>query len=132
MKVWNVGAVKHGRNSASRPASEHGAVGAGRHRRITLTRAVNERSTLPPHTQDLVNHSSPACPRDPRTSDSARNCETGGVWSHLKRGLGNCADTGIDQLVTLVTTRLKRIQYRPELLAGFLGQTGLVLQAVPP
>jgi hypothetical protein len=25
MKVWNVGAVKHGRNSARRPASEHGA-----------------------------------------------------------------------------------------------------------
>ena len=26
---WNVGAVRHGRNSASRPASEHGAVGPG-------------------------------------------------------------------------------------------------------
>ena len=57
---------------------------------------------------------------------------TEGVWSHLKRGLGNCAATGIDQLVTLVKTRLKRIQYRPELLDGFLGQTGLVLQPVPP
>jgi hypothetical protein len=29
---------------------------------------------------------------------------TEGVWSHLKRGLGNCAATGIDQLVTLVKT----------------------------
>lgn len=57
---------------------------------------------------------------------------TEGVWSHLKRGLGNCAATGIDQLVTLVKTRLKRIQYHPELLDGFLGQTGLVLQPVPP
>src|SRR4051794_29397953 len=28
-KVWNVGAVKHGRNTASRPANEHGAGGAG-------------------------------------------------------------------------------------------------------
>ena len=57
---------------------------------------------------------------------------TEGVWSHLKRGLGNCAATGIDQLVSLVKTRLKRIQYRPELLDGFLGQTGLTLQQVPP
>ena len=57
---------------------------------------------------------------------------TEGVWSHLKRGLGNCAATGIDQLVTLLKTRLKRIQYRPELLDGFLGQTGLLLQPVPP
>ena len=48
---------------------------------------------------------------------------TEGVWSHLKRGLGNCAATGADQLVTLVKTRLKRLQYRPKLLAGFLGQT---------
>ena len=28
-KVGNVGAVKHGRNTASRPANEHGAVGPG-------------------------------------------------------------------------------------------------------
>ena len=48
---------------------------------------------------------------------------TEGVWSHLKRGLVNCAATGIDQFVTLVKTRLKRLQYRPKLLAGFLGQT---------
>ena len=57
---------------------------------------------------------------------------TEGVWSHLKRGLGNCAATGIDQLVTLVKTRLKRLQYHPELLNGFLGQTGLILQPIPP
>jgi transposase len=57
---------------------------------------------------------------------------TEGVWSHLKRSHGNCAATGIDQLVTLVKTRLKRIQHRPELLDGFLGQTGLVLQPDPP
>jgi hypothetical protein len=57
---------------------------------------------------------------------------TEGVWSHLKRGLGNCAATGIDQLVTLVKARLKRLQYHPELLDGFLGQTGLTLQPAPP
>ena len=55
---------------------------------------------------------------------------TEGVWSHLKRALGNCAATGIDQLP--VKTRLKRVQYHPELLDGFLGQTGLILQPVPP
>ena len=55
-----------------------------------------------------------------------------GVWSHLKRGLGNCAATGVDQLVALVKTRLKRLQYHPALLAGFLGQTGLTLEPVPP
>src|SRR5919107_2060940 len=27
--VWNVGAVKHGRNTARRPASEHGTVAPG-------------------------------------------------------------------------------------------------------
>ncbi len=57
---------------------------------------------------------------------------TEGAWSHLKRGLGNCAATGLDQLVTLVRARLKRLQYHPELLEGFLGQTGLILQPVPP
>jgi transposase len=57
---------------------------------------------------------------------------TEGVWSHLKRGLGNSAATGVDQLLTIVKTRLKRLQYRPELLEGFLGQTGLVVQPAPP
>jgi hypothetical protein len=33
-------------------------------------------SSSPPK---IHNHSSPACPRDPRTGDSARNCETRGV-----------------------------------------------------
>jgi len=35
-------------------------------------------------------------------------------------------------VVTLAKTRPKRLQYRPELLDGFLGQTELVLQPVPP
>lgn len=57
---------------------------------------------------------------------------TESVWSHLKRSLGNCAATNIDQLIAMVKNRLKRLQYRPDLLDGFLGQTGLVLQPVPP
>jgi len=38
---------------------------------------------------------------------------TEGVWSHLKRGLGNLAARSTDQLAALVKTRLKRMQYRP-------------------
>jgi hypothetical protein len=36
--------------------------------------------------------------------------------------------TTIDDLVALVKTRLRRMQYRPDLLDGFLGQTRLTLQ----
>jgi transposase len=55
-----------------------------------------------------------------------------GAWAHLKHGLGNLAVTGIDQLVTVVKNHLKRIQYRPELLDGFLTQTELTLDPAPP
>lgn len=47
------------------------------------------------------------------------------VWSNLKRSLANLTKQGIDQLVTLVKTRLKRMQYRPGLIDGFLAKTGL-------
>jgi DDE superfamily endonuclease len=49
------------------------------------------------------------------------------VWSHLKRSLANLAKRNIGQLTTLVKTRLKRMQYRPGLLDGFLAKTGLDL-----
>lgn len=49
------------------------------------------------------------------------------VWSHLKRSLANLAKRGIGELTALVKTRLKRMQYRPGLLAGFLVSTGLDL-----
>ena len=47
------------------------------------------------------------------------------VWSHLKRSLANLTKHTITELTALVKTRLKRIQYRPGLLAGFLASTGL-------
>ncbi|OXM62804.1 transposase [Amycolatopsis vastitatis] len=47
------------------------------------------------------------------------------VWSHVKRGLGNLIVRGIDHLVAVVKNRLKRIQYRPELLDAFFAHTGL-------
>lgn len=49
-----------------------------------------------------------------------------GVWSCLKRGLGNLAPHTTDQLATLARTRLKQMQYRLGLLDGFIAETGLV------
>jgi hypothetical protein len=46
------------------------------------------------------------------------------VWSHLKRSL---AKRNLAQLTALVKTRLRRRQYRPDLLEGFLAGTGLDL-----
>jgi DDE superfamily endonuclease len=49
------------------------------------------------------------------------------VWSHLKRSLANLTKHDITELTALVKTRLRRMQYRPALLAGFLASTGLDL-----
>jgi DDE superfamily endonuclease len=49
------------------------------------------------------------------------------VWSHLKRSLANLAKRNLTELTALVKTRLKRMQYRPGLLDGFLASTGLDL-----
>jgi putative transposase len=49
------------------------------------------------------------------------------VWSHLKRSLANLAKRNLTQLTTLIKTRLRRMQYRPGLLDGFLAGTGLDL-----
>jgi putative transposase len=43
-----------------------------------------------------------------------------GVWSVLKRSLANLAKRDIGQLTALIKTRLRRMQYRPGLLDGFL------------
>ena len=47
------------------------------------------------------------------------------VWSHLKRSLANLTKHTLAELTALVKTRLKRMQYRAGLLAGFLASTGL-------
>jgi putative transposase len=49
------------------------------------------------------------------------------AWSNLKRSLANLTKHDIDQLTALVKTRLRRMQYRPGLLDGFLAKTGLDL-----
>jgi DDE superfamily endonuclease len=52
------------------------------------------------------------------------------VWSNLKRSLANLTRHNINQLTALVKTRLRRMQYRPGLLGGFLAKTRLDL--TPP
>jgi transposase len=49
------------------------------------------------------------------------------VWSHLKRSLANLTKRNLAQLTALVKNRLRRMQYRPGLLGGFLASTGLDL-----
>ena len=49
------------------------------------------------------------------------------MWSHLKRSLANLAKRDISQLTALARTRLKRMQYRPGLIEGFLAGTRLDL-----
>lgn len=49
------------------------------------------------------------------------------VWSNLKRSLANLAKHDISQLTALVKARIRRMQYRPGLLEGFLAKTHLDL-----
>jgi transposase len=49
------------------------------------------------------------------------------VWPHLKRSLANLVKRDISQLTALVKIRLRRMQYRPGLIEGFLAGTRLDL-----
>ncbi|MFE9853681.1 transposase [Streptomyces sp. NPDC005576] len=51
-----------------------------------------------------------------------------GVWSLVKRDIGNLAAADLVQITRAVKRRLKRIQYRPELVDGCLTATGLTLE----
>jgi putative transposase len=55
-----------------------------------------------------------------------------GAWANMKGGLGNLAAADVDQLTAIIKNRLKTIQYRPDLINGFLAQTGLTLEPKPP
>ncbi|MFD3537846.1 transposase, partial [Streptomyces sp. NPDC058661] len=50
-----------------------------------------------------------------------------GVWVHVKCSLANLAVMALDRLESLVRNRLKRLQYRPPTLDGFIAGTGLAL-----
>ncbi|MER5535381.1 transposase [Streptomyces mirabilis] len=51
------------------------------------------------------------------------------VWAHVKRSLANLAVVALDRPEALVRNRLKRLQYRPDTLDGFIAGTGLDLDA---
>jgi len=53
------------------------------------------------------------------------------VWSHLKASLGNLAANGLDHLTAIVKNRLKRLQYRPDLIDAFFAHTGLTFEPEP-
>ena len=49
------------------------------------------------------------------------------VWPDLKGSLANLTRHDIRQLTALIKIRLRRMQYRPGLLGGFLAKIGLDL-----
>ncbi|MFF2813845.1 hypothetical protein ACFVT2_43140 [Streptomyces sp. NPDC058000] len=49
------------------------------------------------------------------------------LWAHVKHRLANLASVALDRLEALVRNRLKRLQYRGDMLNGFLARTGLSL-----
>jgi transposase len=51
-----------------------------------------------------------------------------GLWSLLKRAMANFAAAGLDGLVRIIKRKLKKIQYRPHLIDGFLAGTGLKIE----
>ena len=50
---------------------------------------------------------------------------TENLWSNLRRGLTNLAAGTVTDLACTAKNRLKRMQYRPGLVDGFLAATGL-------
>ncbi|MFD4413547.1 transposase [Streptomyces sp. NPDC058476] len=54
------------------------------------------------------------------------------VWAHVKRSLANLAVVALDRLEALVRNRLKRFQYRPDTLNGFITGTSLTLDDPTP
>jgi hypothetical protein len=50
-----------------------------------------------------------------------------GVWSVVKRDLGNLAAADLGQITQAVKRKLKMLQYRPHVFDGSLTSTGLDL-----
>jgi transposase len=55
-----------------------------------------------------------------------------GIWANLKGKIANLAARSIDHLADTVAGVLKSVQYRPDLIAGFVAETGLALDPQPP
>nr|WP_236060145.1 transposase [Actinacidiphila acididurans] len=49
-----------------------------------------------------------------------------GIWSLVKRDIGNLAAADLGQITRAVKHRLKQIQYRPDLVDGCPAGTGLI------
>ncbi len=82
------------------------------------------RTLLQPHQGSLTVVRLPATPR-PEPAE--------GAWSNMKNSLGNLGSCStVRQLAAIIKNRLKRIQYRPALIDGFLAQTGLSPEPEPP
>jgi len=52
------------------------------------------------------------------------------AWALLKRSLANLVKRTLAELAALVKTRLRRMQYRPDLLTAFLTRTRLDLTSL--
>jgi transposase len=52
---------------------------------------------------------------------------TEGIWSLVKRDIGNLAAADITEVTTAVKHRLKSLQYQQSLIDGCLTGTGLTL-----
>ncbi|MEU7005416.1 transposase [Streptomyces sp. NPDC046332] len=50
-----------------------------------------------------------------------------GIWSLVKRDIGNLAAADLGRITQAVERRLKQIRYRPDLVDGCLSGTGLTL-----
>ncbi|WP_370468473.1 hypothetical protein [Streptacidiphilus sp. P02-A3a] len=50
-----------------------------------------------------------------------------GIWSLVKRDIGNLAAAELSQITRAVKRELKMLQYRPEVIDGCLAGTGLPL-----
>ena len=56
-----------------------------------------------------------------------------GAWANMKNSLGNLGSCNTaHHLAAIMKNRLKRIQYRPAVIDGFLAQTGLSIEPEPP
>nr|WP_255727674.1 transposase [Frankia sp. CIT1] len=91
---------------------------------LNTHRSAAMRAFLTPHTSWLTVVRLPAYAPDLNPVEE--------VWAHVKRDLGNHTRVTVDQLTATIKTLLKRIQYRPDLIAGFLGQAGLAPDPQPP
>ncbi|MFD3591071.1 transposase [Streptomyces sp. NPDC058683] len=56
---------------------------------------------------------------------------TEGIWSLVKRDLGNLAAADLGQITRAVKRKLKMLQYRPQVIDGCFAETGLRFSEAP-